>query len=84
MKSDLLIERPMTRAEFAATQERLRDMGRTISGDVGTISEMGVTIGYAYDGAMLRVRLISKPWVIRFSTVQSKVQEMFAEFERKA
>lgn len=84
MGQDLLIERPMTRTEFTAAQQRVRDMGREIDGDVGTISDMGVTIRYYYDGDVLRVRLVSKPWVIRKSTVQSKVQEMFAEFERKA
>jgi hypothetical protein len=80
-KPKLLLERRMTRAEFNALQEFARVKGKSLpfNFDEGELSDSGVVIRYHYDGAVLRVELLNKPWIFSEWMVRGKVEKLFAE-----
>ena len=60
-----MIQTPMTPEEFIAMTRQLEQKeGITLSGKQGTITKMGVTASYAYDGKILTVTILDKPFFV--------------------
>ena len=60
-----MIQIPMTPDQFSkAGQELQARQGITLTGNEGTISKMGVTAAYKYDGAHLTVTVTDKPFFV--------------------
>ena len=78
-KPKLLLERKLTRSEFTALQEFARVKGKPLPTDEGVLHESGVTIHYVYDGKVLHVELLKKPWIVSEAMVRGKVEKLFTE-----
>jgi hypothetical protein len=60
-----MIEIPLTPSEFASRSQQLeQEQGIRLTGNEGKISKMGVTAGYRYDGSVLHVDLLEKPFFV--------------------
>ena len=60
-----MIQIAMTPDQFAHAGQQLQSkQGITLTGNEGTISKMGVTAGYKYDGAHLTVNVLEKPFFV--------------------
>jgi hypothetical protein len=69
----------MTQGEFDAVAARLKSSeGIELSGSSGTIEKMGVKATYSYDGEMLTVELVEKPFFVTREYVEEKFKEWLA------
>ncbi len=60
-----MIHIPMTPDQFArAGQELQAKQGIALTGNEGTLTKMGVTAAYKYDGAHLTVNITDKPFFV--------------------
>lgn len=73
----VLLERAMTVSVFEAAKARALQRGILIAGASGELTGSGVTVRYVFDGKMLKVELVKKPWLVPEGTVRKKITEMF-------
>ena len=60
-----MIQIAMTPDEFAKAGAELQaKQGIALTGNQGTLSKMGVTAGYKYDGAHLTINILEKPFFV--------------------
>jgi len=65
----------MTQTEFDAAALRLKSSeGIDLSGSAGTIEKMGVKASYAYDGEMLTVEVLEKPFIVSKEFVEDTLK----------
>jgi hypothetical protein len=74
----------LTPAQFHAALSKLySEPGASVSlgsgGNSGSVTGDGVTIGFTYDGSSsLAVNVLSKPWYLPESVVESHISQYFA------
>jgi len=68
----------MTQGKFDAVASRLKSEGIELSGPTGTIEKMGVKAGYSYDGEMLTVEVMEKPFLVTREYVEEKLKAWLA------
>ena len=57
-----MIEIPLSQTQFEAKKRMLKEKHQIdLAGDAGTISKMGVTANYRYQGGILGVEILEKP-----------------------
>ena len=68
----------MTEAEFLGLAERARSQGVSLSGREGVIEKMGVKASWAYDGAVLTVDVLEKPFFLSKEAVEERLRAALA------
>lgn len=69
-----MIRIPLTQQQYDAKVEQLKqEQGITLAGDSGTVSKLGVTIEYNYDGKELTVEVKDKPFFLHEAHVEAIV-----------
>ncbi len=64
----------MSEAEFTAIVGRAKAQGISLEGRSGTIQQMGVKAEWAFDGAMLTVEVLEKPFFLSKEAVEEKLR----------
>ena len=64
----------MTEAEFSEVTGRAKAQGIVLEGRAGTIEHMGVKAKWAFDGAMLTVDVLEKPFFLSKEAVEEKLR----------
>jgi hypothetical protein len=64
----------MSEAEFSAIVGRAKAQGIELEGRAGTIQKMGVKAQWAFDGAMLTVDVLEKPFFLSKEAVEEKLR----------
>jgi hypothetical protein len=65
---------PMSENEFASMVGRAGAQGIQLSGRDGVIRKMGVTARWAYNGSMLTVEVVEKPFFLSKEAVEERVR----------
>jgi hypothetical protein len=72
------MEITITRAQFEAARERMKnEYGVLLEGDGGILSHSGVHISFAYKEPTLDITVLSKPFFIKESTIETDIAEWF-------
>jgi len=64
----------MTAEQFAGMVEKARAQGIVLEGREGTIEKMGVKARWGFDGAMLTVDVLEKPFFLSKEAVEEKLR----------
>jgi hypothetical protein len=64
----------MTAEQFAGMVEKARAQGIVLEGREGTIEKMGVKARWGFDGAMLTVDVLEKPFFLSKEVVEEKLR----------
>ena len=64
----------MSEAEFTAIVGRAKTQGINLEGRAGTIEHMGVKAKWAFDGALLTVEVLEKPFFLSKEAVEEKLK----------
>ena len=64
----------MTEQEFAEVVEKVRAQGIELTGREGMIEKAGVTARWGYDGAVLTVDVLEKPFFLSREAVEEKLR----------
>lgn len=67
----------ITPAELEARRESLATNGIVVTGDSGEINSNDCVIAYSYDGAILTLNVVSKPWNDPEWLVESRLAAFF-------
>lgn len=65
---------PMSESEFASVVRRAEAQGIQLSGRDGVIKKMGVTARWAYNGSLLTVEVLEKPFFLSKDAVEERVR----------
>jgi hypothetical protein len=65
----------MTEEEFAALEAKAKAQGIQLTGREGTIEKMGVKARWAFDGAMLTVEVLEKPFFLSKEAVEEELRK---------
>ena len=69
----------MTPGQFASAGRELQAKhGVTLAGNEGTLSRMGVTAAYKYDGAQLSVNILEKPFFMSEDFCESEIKKFLS------
>ncbi len=69
----------MTPEQYAsAGQELQTKQGITLAGNEGTLSKMGVTAAYKYDGAHLSINILEKPFFLSEDFCEAEIKKFIA------
>jgi hypothetical protein len=66
----------MTEEQFEALEMRAREQGIDLTGREGTIEKMGVKARWGFDGAMLTVEVLEKPFFLSRDAVEEKLRKL--------
>jgi hypothetical protein len=72
------IQIPLTRTQLEQKRQQAAANGIVLQGDSGEAEAQGVKIGYSYDGALLTITVLHKPWIYPESAVEAKIDEWLA------
>ena len=74
-----MIQIPMTPDQFAQAGKTLEaKQGITLTGNEGTLSKMGVTAAYKYDGAHLAITVLEKPFFVTEEYCEGELKKFLA------
>jgi len=65
----------MTEEQFEALGVRARAQGIDLGGRDGTIEKMGVKAKWGFDGAMLTVEVLEKPFFMTKESVEERLRQ---------
>lgn len=77
MSTTAPIQIPLTQEQFNERVAQLATLGVHLTGTQGTLSQDGITVNYAYDGKVLSVNIVHKPWGIPASFIETKIHAWF-------
>jgi hypothetical protein len=84
----MMIEVPLTAAQFDEASRRLQAAGINISGPSGTLSRDGITAKYNYANGVLSIEVVDKPFLLPLSLIESQmrsyIEKGLAELNRPA
>jgi len=66
---------PMTEEQFAALAVRAKVQGIGLDGREGMIEKMGVKARWGFDGSVLTVEVLEKPFFMSKESVEAKLRE---------
>jgi hypothetical protein len=66
----------MTQEQFTQVVAGAKEHGIDLAGEQGIIQKMGVKASWAYDGAMMTVEILEKPFFMTKEAVESKLKEL--------
>ena len=66
---------PMTEDQFAALAVRAKTQGIGLEGREGPIEKMGVKARWGFDGSILTVEVLEKPFFMSKESVEAKLRE---------
>jgi hypothetical protein len=71
----------LTRAEFDAKKEELRQLGVNITTDTGVLLYKGIKLDYEYlePTGFLTILIITKPFLISESAIHSRLKSWFSQ-----
>jgi hypothetical protein len=64
----------MTQAEFTAVVEKAKGQGVELTGRAGLIDRMGVKARWGFDGAVLTVEVLEKPFFLSSEAAEEKLR----------
>ena len=71
-----MIEIPMTPEQYASAGQQLQaKQGVALTGNEGTLSKMGVTAAYKYDGAHLSINILEKPFFLSEDFCEAEIKK---------
>jgi hypothetical protein len=65
----------MTEEQFLALGARAKAQGIDLTGREGTIEKMGVKAKWGFDGAMLTVEVLEKPFFMSTESVEERLRQ---------
>lgn len=65
---------PMSEAEFQSVVKRAGSQGIQLTGREGVIKKMGVTARWGFNGSMLTVDVVDKPFFLSREAVEDKLR----------
>lgn len=68
------VQIPMSESQFASVVQRASAQGIQLDGRAGVISKMGVKARWDYDGTMLTVEVLEKPFFLSREAVEDRVR----------
>lgn len=69
-----MISVPMTEEQFATATRRLADNGIELTGREGTLSKDGITAKYLFNGTVLSIEIMDKPFLLPTSLIEGRLQ----------
>ena len=73
-----MIQIPLTPEAYAAATKIIADKHGIVMTDEGTITKMGVTASYKFDGSTLSIAILEKPFFVTTEYCEDQIKSLIA------